>query len=205
MDTKLNVGVSLHNSTEGFLNIGLDFDTEFGKIIQKGNLRILRHDVTKKIPLPDNTVEFIYASHIVEHLSIEDFYFFINDCYRLLKTDGILRIVCPDLKKWVLAYINRDEDFFKNYYEILKSNYKKPWSKVDYHFVNLPADFFMSSFYNWNHKWGFDMESILLHLKLCGFTQVLNTEYRKSLFFDIEKIEPEFHKIESLYIEVKKT
>ena len=75
LDKKLNIGVSEYNSIPDFLNIGIEF-THKG-IIEKDGKRMLRHDVTQPFPISDESVEFIYASHIVEHLSIEDFHFFL--------------------------------------------------------------------------------------------------------------------------------
>lgn len=204
MDTKLNIGVSLYNSVPDFLNIGIECESEFGSIIEKNNIRFLKQDVTQGLPLDSDSIEFIYTSHFVEHLSIKDFYSFIKECYRVLKPAGVLRIVCPDLQKWMDAYLNKDNVFFENYHNILKENHKKPWCSVDYNYVLSPADFLMCNIHNWNHKWAFDLESITLHLKKCGFATVINTGYRNSIYTEISKIEPQFHQVESLYIEVQK-
>ncbi len=198
MDIKeLNIGVSDYNSTEGFANIGLD--------ISHSPPTKLNHDVTNKIPIDDSSIEFIYTSHLVEHLKIEDFYFFIKDCYRLLKEGGILRIVTPDLKEWVKSYLNNDQELFKLHQQIMIENKGRPWSLIDHEYVQLPADYFMTICHNWNHKWLFDYESISYHLKKCGFKNIINTGYRNSGYKDIERVEfnPEFYK-PSLYIEVKK-
>lgn len=202
MDKKLNIGVSEHNAIKDFLNIGLEFS--HNGIIEKNGCRLLKHDVCFPLPIKNETVEFIYASHIVEHLTIKDFYFFIKECHRVLKMNGVLRIVCPDLKKWLNAYHQNDLPFFMRYHKIMKENKGKPWSTIDTDYMISPADYFMSNIHNWNHKWAFDLESIQKHLELCGFTYIINTGYRNSSYSNIADIEPEFHQLESLYIETIK-
>lgn len=202
LDTRLNIGVSEYNSVPGFLNIGIEF-THDG-IIEKNGIRMLQHDVTQAFPIPDDSIEFIYASHIVEHLSISEFYFFLHECYRILHNNGILRIVCPDLQKWILAYTIKDKSFFDRYRNIIKQNEGKPWNTIDSSLMLTDTDIFMNSLHNWNHKWAFDYESITAHLANCGFNFVINTGYRKSAYEDIATVENKIHKLESLYIEVKK-
>ena len=202
LDKKLNIGVSEYNSIPDFLNIGIEF-THKG-IIEKDGKRMLRHDVTQPFPISDESVEFIYASHIVEHLSIEDFHFFLKECYRILHSGGVLRIVCPDLQKWISAYINKDKSFFNRYRDILKQNIGRPWNTISTDLMFTDTDIFVNSLHNWNHKWAFDFESIRSHLASCGFDNIINTSYRNSAYDDIGTIEPEFHKLESLYVEVKK-
>jgi SAM-dependent methyltransferase len=70
------------------------------------------HDLTKGIPHAECSVDAIYASHLLEHLWPEDAEFLLNECYRVLKVDGVLRIVIPDLELLASRYLDRDRDFF---------------------------------------------------------------------------------------------
>lgn len=70
-------------------------------------------DATKHIPLSSNSVEAIYTSHMLEHLSREGAKSFLNEAKRVLKIDGVLRVSIPDLKIEVERYlINEDADEF---------------------------------------------------------------------------------------------
>jgi len=60
------------------------------------NLKVdadLIHDLNDGIPFPENTIEEIYASHFMEHVS--NIYFMLDECYRVLKEGGLLDIVVP--------------------------------------------------------------------------------------------------------------
>ena len=43
------------------------------------------HDLTKGIPLPDESVDLIYTSHTLEHIPFNDLVKFIKECFRVLK------------------------------------------------------------------------------------------------------------------------
>jgi len=61
-------------------------------------------DLRHPLPVESNTFEGAYAHHVVEHLFYEDAHRFFGECFRILKPKGILRIVVPDLGKFLSAY-----------------------------------------------------------------------------------------------------
>jgi len=70
-------------------------------------------DATKSLPLKDASVDCIYTSHMVEHLSQDGVKNFLNDAKRVLKSGGVLRIAVPDLKIAVDEYLkSQDADDF---------------------------------------------------------------------------------------------
>ena len=80
---------------------------------------IFIHDLTMKFPWERETVDIIYSSHTLEHFDKEQGEQFLSECYRVLKKNGIIRIVVPDLKGFVEHYLKGEilaEDFIKNLY-----------------------------------------------------------------------------------------
>ena len=73
------------------------------------DLDIRRCDVTKGISFDDMSVDYIYTSHMLEHLRKEDAMFVLKECCRVLKQGGILRVVVPDLKLYVIEYLDTEE------------------------------------------------------------------------------------------------
>ena len=70
-------------------------------------------DATKRLPFADNSVECIYTSHMVEHLSREGVLQFLSEVLRVLEHDGIVRIAVPDLRLAVEDYLtSQDADDF---------------------------------------------------------------------------------------------
>ena len=62
-------------------------------------------DLLKKFPLNDNSVDAIYCSHFIEHIPLSRINFFLNECYRVLKFKGFIRIVTPDFVEMCISYL----------------------------------------------------------------------------------------------------
>lgn len=72
----------------------------------------VRGDISK-INLPPNSCDLAFTSHVIEHiphLKIQKVFTEIN---RILKKNGVLRILVPDMEKFAKAYTSKDKSFFK--------------------------------------------------------------------------------------------
>lgn len=67
-----------------------------------------RCDVTTGLPYPDNSVDVILASHLLEHFSREYGKNFLRECLRVLKDDGVLRLAVLDSKQLAAIFL-KDE------------------------------------------------------------------------------------------------
>jgi hypothetical protein len=66
-------------------------------------------DIVDGLPLPAGSCRAIYASHVLEHLSLEDFRTALRNTYQLLKRDGLFRLVVPDLEILARRYLELRE------------------------------------------------------------------------------------------------
>jgi len=66
---------------------------------------IVVHDLAKGIPVPDESVDVVYHSHMLEHLDRDVVEDFLVEARRVLKKGGVHRIVVPDLEAICKAYI----------------------------------------------------------------------------------------------------
>ncbi|MBN1600232.1 MAG: methyltransferase domain-containing protein [Chitinispirillaceae bacterium] len=69
------------------------------------NEKIYLHDLTRKLPWADSSIDTVYSSHTLEHFNKEDGRRLLSECQRVLRQGGILRIVVPDLMYEVTEYI----------------------------------------------------------------------------------------------------
>ncbi len=67
---------------------------------------ILCWDLRRGIPFRNNTFDVVYSSHFLEHISKASASVFLRECYRVLKPDGIIRVVVPDLAAIVDTYVS---------------------------------------------------------------------------------------------------
>jgi len=65
---------------------------------------ILRHDLRRGIPYEDGVFDVVYHSHFLEHVERECATFILAECYRILKSGGVIRVAVPDLQALVLRY-----------------------------------------------------------------------------------------------------
>lgn len=70
--------------------------------------------VTDEFNLPNNSVEYFYMSHVIEHIPIVCAERVLTKFYKKLKPGGKLRIVCPDLEILLKAYFDKDYSIFNN-------------------------------------------------------------------------------------------
>lgn len=107
-DVKLNVGPSPIWKKDGWLTL----DHKPSRVDQKAIL-----GDADNIPLENKTCKTIFCSHVIEHIPNYKFEKILLEFNRVLKKDGILRILSPDLFLLARAYVNKDEIFLKKLLE----------------------------------------------------------------------------------------
>src|SRR3989344_7865177 len=113
---KLNLGCG-SQVIEGWINVDyalgawffkLPFFAALNRCLHLFNLDwdrwIFIHDLRKRFPWNDDSVDVIYSSHTLEHFSKSVGRHFLEECFRVLKPGGVIRIVVPDLHVLVSAY-----------------------------------------------------------------------------------------------------
>lgn len=58
---------------------------------------IVIHDLRKPLPWSDASVDGIYCSHVLEHFPRAQGERLLDECFRVLRPRGVLRVVVPDL------------------------------------------------------------------------------------------------------------
>lgn len=79
-------------------------------------------DLSKKpiLPIEDNMVDLVYSSHTYEHILLENALANFKEVYRIMKKDGIFRIVVPDMNL-VWNELKNNNTQFLNYVGKLES------------------------------------------------------------------------------------
>ncbi|MFC1674336.1 methyltransferase domain-containing protein [Candidatus Omnitrophota bacterium] len=170
-----------------------------------GQLRL--HDCRKKLPFNNQSLDFIYTSHFLEHLPRYQAVNFLAECKRALRPAGVLRVSVPDLKKLAEKYIQVDKVYFLN---ILKSN------REETEFTNI-ADLFVQYFYGYDtwrepdfltkikrkfvrgHLWMYDYNSLEDMLKLVGFFNIRRCQPASGRTPDLDFLD--IHRVNSIFVE----
>lgn len=80
---------------KGFDVTVADISEEALKTCQKKSLKTIKFDFNEKFPLKDKSYDIVIAGEVIEH--ILDVELFMNECNRIIKTDGHLVISTPNL------------------------------------------------------------------------------------------------------------
>lgn len=67
---------------------------------------VTSHNLLTSLPFPDNEFDVVYSSHVLEHFTVAEAKFFLSEIFRVLKPGGLLRIVVPDLERFVTGYLD---------------------------------------------------------------------------------------------------
>lgn len=93
---KLNLGCGSRFNVSWF-NVDIKSSTE----------QVLEVDLTRKLPYTTNSFDIIYSSHVLEHFKLPQKDNFLSECFRILKPQGVIRLVVPDLEKIVRSYLEQ--------------------------------------------------------------------------------------------------
>ena len=91
------------------LNIGCGYITHpewMNLDIAPTNPIVKSFDFRRGLPASSESIDACYSSHVLEHARRKEAVFLIQDCFRVLKSGGVIRIVVPDLEMIVREYLN---------------------------------------------------------------------------------------------------
>jgi predicted SAM-dependent methyltransferase len=133
----------------------------------------ISHDLRLGIPLPDQTVDRIYTSHMFEHIPYKELVVFVNECYRVLKVGGELSVCVPNaglyLRSYVAEHRFRTEGEGKGY----GPAFVDTGSLIDQ--VNYIA------YMDGHHKYMFDDVNLVNTLKKAPFLDVRLRDFDESI------------------------
>ena len=160
-------GSSNHYSIDQYINI-LDSNSFYF------------HNLAYGLPIKDSKACYCYTSHLLEHLTKQQGEYLIKEIFRVLKPNGLVRIIVPDLEFAVGLYGKGQKKRMLN----------------DFFFVDLYGSYFA------RHKYMYDFQLINEALEQCGFINIIRYGYQQGNMPDIEILDnqPEV----SLYIEAQK-
>jgi SAM-dependent methyltransferase len=64
----------------------------------------MRLDASKTFEIPSESFDFVYSEHMIEHVSFEDGRNMLEECNRILRPFGVIRIVTPSISEQALSF-----------------------------------------------------------------------------------------------------
>jgi SAM-dependent methyltransferase len=135
---------------------------------------VLFGDIVRGLPVNNNSCDGIYCSHVLEHLSFNDFKIALANTYNILKPNGIFRLIVPDLEVIIKNYIE-DLKLNPNDASIKFCGTNSLMGKVNRN--NGIKGLFLEYFSNSQHLWMWDKYSLTAELKKIGFNNIRIAEF----------------------------
>jgi len=142
--------------------------------------RFVFHDLSYSVPFGDNTIDCVFSSHFLEHLSQRDGCRLVGEIYRVLKPGGRVRLSVPDLG-YALSLYDRGE---------------KERMLQNYFFVDHRGS------YHSQHKYMYDFGILKSLLAEKGFVQIEKCTFHLGKSPDIELLDNRLE--DSLFVEAAK-
>jgi predicted SAM-dependent methyltransferase len=164
------------------------------KSVYEGKGGIFPHNVRKPLPWPEHTFTAVYASHLLEHLYLDESDRLLRECLRVLKPGGVVWVVVPDLgallegyrsgmfPKWLDSYPRYPARADMLVQGLLMREHVAPKTRGAYRVFQALTDFH-------SHKWMYDADSIAAHVRAAGFVGVKNMACWESRIPGIDRIE----------------
>jgi len=139
----------------------------------------LAMNVLRGLPFADGSADFVFVSHLLEHLYFpRDVQPFLGELRRVLAPGGIVRIVVPDIGKCIEAYVNNDREFYASRRETWPWWPANPTRLED--FLGYAGAGPEPAFLFESHKYGYDFETLQRVLREAGFASIFESAYMAS-------------------------
>lgn len=141
--------------------------------------RFVHHDFRFGLPFADDSVDYVYSSHLLEHLHRDDALRLLGEVHRILKPGGVARICVPDLSHALALYQEG-----------------KKQESLEYFFSPTRAGALN------RHQYMYDAELLAGALRSSGFAEVTRRAFQEGDVPDLVELDnrPE----ETLYMEARK-
>jgi len=136
-------------------------------------MNVLYGDIVRGLQVAPGTVDLLYCSHVLEHLSLADLRTALRNCHDMLRKGGVFRLVLPDIEYMIDQYRNDGSEqaalrFMENTLLGQKTR------------VRGFRGFVRSWLGNSHHLWMWDYKAFAAELRAAGFSNVRRAGYNDS-------------------------
>lgn len=166
---------------------------------------IIHLNAMETFPFESESFNYIFSEHMIEHIPYAGGAFMLNECYRVLKEGGKIRISTPDLGHFIALYTNNKTVLQNDY---IKWNTNQFIASAPYYDETFVIN---NSLRDWGHQFIYDEKTLRKAMEIAGFSKIVScvlNESASSAFRNLEKEEKmpkDFLKLETFTLEAVKS
>src|SRR3989338_3615683 len=131
-----------------------------------GNNKRIFLDAAKRFPFPNNTFDYVFSEHLIEHLTYAKGMSMLQECFRVLKKGGKIRVATPDLSFLIFLHQPKKSELQQRYIKWATNAFIPSAPSADDAFV-------INNFFRaWGHRFIYDKKILQQSLQTAGFTSV---------------------------------
>ncbi len=164
---KIHLGCG-HNLLEGWINV------DNWPIPPKPGIIFVKHDLATGLGcFKTGAAHFIFTEHFLEHLTREQGLVLLEDCRRVLRPGGVIRVVVPDLAYLISKYLAKDLN----------------WGGAGGWEPQTPCRMVNQSMRAWGHQFIYDHDELVSLFRDAGFKALEFPKWRESLHPELASLE----------------
>lgn len=128
---------------------------------------VLPLDATRPLPFPDQSFDYIFSEHLIEHMAYAQGRDLLAECRRILRRGGTMRLATPDFAFLVDLYTPEKSALQQAYLDWSKQRFL-PWAPAaeDIYVIN-------NSVRDWGHQFIYDDKAMRHALAAAGFSNIV--------------------------------
>lgn len=167
---KLHIGCAEHLLLDNWINMDINSIPN-----------VIKHDAREHFLYENNSVDFIFSEHFIEHLNIDEEIIFFKEAYRILKPDGVIRTSTFDIDDF-LMHLHPDNENWVEFKNTVCGGYFKN--------KNTRIEFLSTVVYeNGMHKNILNVEELTRLLSLSGFSKFNTPKMKESSYLELQNLE----------------
>lgn len=169
-EPKLHVGCGRYR-IDGWLNADIDLRQDVDIFL----------DAREPLPFEADQFRFVFAEHLIEHLTFAEGSRFCSEVFRILRPGGVVRLSTPDMQ-FLLRYYEDESSEAQSYTEY----HTKEFLRLD---VRSRALVVSNFFYDFGHRLIYDWELMEELLREAGFERIERCRVGESSHTELRGIE----------------
>jgi predicted SAM-dependent methyltransferase len=166
---------------------------------------ILHLDATKPFPLGNDEFDYVFSEHMIEHVSYRQGEMMLQECFRILRTNGKLRVSTPDLSFLINLYNEDKTSAQREYIKWATDKFIRDAPRYEDTFV-------INNFVRaWGHLFIYDEKTLRSSMAKAGFTHIVRCDLNQSDDHSLSQLENDtrlpkgFLKLETMTLEGRKS